>query len=535
MTHTNLVCTAKFQAVTASLADLIGRERVDAACQARAALTGEDTRTLAALACERIEFLPEAFLARQQALLENVGARLIDPQTGTPVRGASTQKFDSATRSGMAPLSALGVFRVGEDGRLYLISKSEHYHTPLGHGFPGYALLDRARRLGIPNATHNNTRGQITRLLEEELVRAANGLAAGDSAGLAEVMASKDLNICNRVLNLETGSLAVEAALKMILARFYRIEAGYPDPKYLGRIPVILVVGNDDGGCQANYHGTTVLTQTVRGMWPEFCARAEEAGLYRVCPIRPNSLEDLEAAFQQWERGRHKIAGFFHEIVMMNYGGRLLSREFLQRAYTLCRRHDVPTVADEIQSCMWHHDFFMFREWGLTPSCVAIGKGFPGGEYPASRLIFSAALDCLPQFGALVTNGQEEIASLAYLVTMHWARANAQATRAVGDYYEQRMRDFAAAHPEKIAGVEGKRHLTALSFKGLEAAQAFAGELNRRGLDISAQTYKKDCPPAVLTKIPLIAAPAIVDFIIERMEATIRAEPAGRTLTLQNA
>ena len=71
--------------------------------------------------------------------------------------------------------SALGIFRVGEDGRLYLISKSEHYHTPLGHGFPGYTLLDCARQLGIPNATHNNTRGQITRLLEEELVAAVNG------------------------------------------------------------------------------------------------------------------------------------------------------------------------------------------------------------------------------------------------------------------------------------------------------------------------------------------------------------------------
>ena len=74
--------------------------------------------------------------------------------------------------------SALGIFRVGEDGRLYLISKSEHYHTPLGHGFPGYTLLDCARQLGIPNATHNNTRGQITRLLEEELVAAVNGHVA---------------------------------------------------------------------------------------------------------------------------------------------------------------------------------------------------------------------------------------------------------------------------------------------------------------------------------------------------------------------
>jgi hypothetical protein len=129
----------------------------------------------------------------------------------------------------------------------------------------------------------------------------------------------------------------------------------------------------------------------------------------------------------------------------------------------------------------------------------------------------------MPQFGALVTNGQEELASIAYLVTMRWAKANAEITRAIGDYYEARLREFAAAHPDKISAVEGKRHLTTMYFKGLEAAKAFAHELNRRGLDISAQTYKADCPPAVLTKIPLISTPAVVDFIVTEMESAIQA------------
>ena len=55
----------------------------------------------------------------------------------------------------------------------------------------------------------------------------------------------------------------------------------------------------------------------------------------------------------------------------------------------------------------------------------AVGKGFPGGEYPASRILFNDRMDDhLPQFGALVTNGQEELASLAYLITMRWAAAS---------------------------------------------------------------------------------------------------------------
>lgn len=516
-----------FCSVRASLADILGRDQADAIIRARVALTGEAAAPLAALATAPVDFLPDDFLARQLALLPLVGRQLSVPSARASRRGASTCTFEAASSPSLAPLSGLGCFRIGEDGRLRLIAKSEHYHAPLGHGFPGYTLLERARQLGIPNATHNNTRGHLTRLLEEELVAAANGVAPDDATALSRIIDCQDLHVCNRVLNLETGSLAAEAALKLVLARFHRIDAAAPEPKYAGRIPVLLVMGNDEGGPQANYHGTTVLTQIMRGMWPTLSAGIEHTGLFHVCPIRPNRPEDLAAAFARWDHGGHKIAAFCHEIVMMNYGGRLLTPEFLQYAHRLCREHDVPTVVDEIQSCLWHHDLFMFREWGLTPSCIAVGKGFPGGEYPASRLIFSAALDCLPQFGALVTNGQEELAALAYLVTMRWARANANATRAIGDYYEDRLRQFAAAHPAQISAVGGRRHLSSLYFKELEPAKAFARELNRRGLDVSAQTYKADCPPAVLTKIPLITPPAIVDFILEQMAAAIAPDSAN--------
>jgi acetylornithine/succinyldiaminopimelate/putrescine aminotransferase len=242
-----------------------------------------------------------------------------------------------------------------------------------------------------------------------------------------------------------------------------------------------------------------------------------------VAAIRPDSLPDLEAAFATYEQDNLKVAGFFHEIVMMNYGGRLLSREFLQRAYALCRQHDVPAVADEIQSCLWAPGLFLHREYGLRPSFVAIGKGFPGGEYAASRILFSAAFDSLPQFGALVTNGQEELAALAYLVTMRWASANREVTRQIGDCYQDRLRDLASQFPQLVAGVDGSRHLSCLRFRDTSTATAFARLLVERGLDISAQTYKPDCPPSVLTKLPLIAGYEVVDFVLDRMTGVLRA------------
>ncbi|MEN6345043.1 MAG: aminotransferase class III-fold pyridoxal phosphate-dependent enzyme [Armatimonadia bacterium] len=510
-----------FVDVTLSLADLVGEDYLEAVCEARSLLSGESLADLRAVATTPVSLYPADFHARLLDRLPSVGT-LLRPTPLTSAPGATSSDFVRATHTSMAPLTGFGFYRLGEDGRLYLTTKSEHYHTPVGHSFPGYRLLDIARRLGIPNATHNNTRGHITRLLEQELVRTANGLAPEDASGLEATLSSTQPGVLNGVLNLETGSLAAEAALKMMLARFFRSQDDVPAPLYQGRTPVFLVLGNDDGGLHANYHGTTVLTQLLRGMWPEFLQALRNQGAFEVCAVRPNHLEDLDAAFARYEQPPYKLAGFFHEIVLMNYGARLLTREFLNHAYSLCAAHDVPVAVDEIQSCLWAPSLFLFREYDLKPSFVILGKGMPGGEYAASRLVFSRSMDDLPQFGALVTNGQEEIASLAYLVTMRWALANSEVTRQMGDYYQERLTDFADRHRDRIQGFCGLRHLGALAFDDLTEARSFVSRLGEKGLDASAQTYKADCPPVALTKLPLLACRRTVDFVLDRMEESLR-------------
>jgi 4-aminobutyrate aminotransferase-like enzyme len=515
-----------FGDVRASLVDLVGEEYIGAVCAARARLSGEDARALRAMAAEPVELFPAALQERLIELLPLVGEPACDTAGLQTATGANSRAFTLANRRELAPLSGLGYYRIGEDGRLFLIAKSEHYHAPLGHAFPGYALIERAKRLGIPNATHNNTRGHITRLLEEHMVAAANGMDPNDPA-LGRLVADDCSTRINRVMNLETGSLAVEAALKLALARFYAPQDDAA-PRYAGRIPVVLVLGNDDGGLEANYHGTVMMEQMLRGMWPGMYAAMEQAGILRAHAIRPNNYEDLEEAFARFEQPPFKIAALFHEIVMMNYAGRLLTPAFLQRAYELCHRHDVPTVCDEIQSCMWAPGLFQFREHGLQPAMAVVGKGFPGGEYPASRVLFAASLDSLPQFGALVTNGQEELASLAYLITMRWGLANAGLVQRIGDEYEARLREFAARYPDHIERVDGRRHLCTICFHDLELAKRFVAHLVARGFDTSAQTYKATCPPAVMLKPPIIIGPEVVDFMAEKLDQAMQAVVAAR-------
>jgi len=509
----------EFRSVSRSLEDLTGKQYVEAVCRARAFLSGEDESSLRRLAGEAVDLFPVAIRKRLKELLPRVGTRVVAPLEPSS-RGATTAAFQAVSRKGPAPLSGLGYYRVGEDGVLRVIAKSEHYHALLGHGFPGYALLDRARRLGIPNATHNNTRGHIVRKLEEELVREANGV--GDDGDIKPTLESTAPDVLNRVLNIETGSLAVEAAVKMVLMRFYAAEAGGPKPEHEGKTPVILVVGDDSGSVSGNYHGTTTLTQVLRGMWPGLKERFESGRVFMVRAVRPNVVEDLEKAFSEYHRGDCRIAAFFHEIVMMNYGARLLSEKFLRRAYELCRANDVPAVADEIQSCMWYEGTFLFKRLGLKPSIVIMGKGFTGGEFPASRVISTPRFDLLPQFGALVTNGQEELASLAYLITMAWTRANGKVITEMGRSLESAFRKLAADFPAILAGIEGQGHLLGLRFQDIEKGKKFAELTAAAGFDISVQSYKASCPPVALTKLPVIVDEALVACISDRMREVLR-------------
>ncbi|HTZ52380.1 MAG TPA: aminotransferase class III-fold pyridoxal phosphate-dependent enzyme [Spirochaetia bacterium] len=520
------------RSVKLSLSDLLGAEYTRSVGKAHAFLSGTSPAQAAALAQEQVELYPAAFARRIDELLPLVGTKVTDALPSS-ARGAGTRGFQAASKTAPAPVSGLGLFRVGEDGRLYLASKAEHYHLSVGHGFPGYRLLELARQLGIPNCTHNNTRGHVTRLLEEELVAAANGLGGPAAAGaplhsadrvpVRKLLESTDPRVINRVINLETGSLAVEAALKIVLRRFYRFEKEAERPPHEGRIPVLLVIGDYEGGIAANYHGTTSLTQVMRGLWPALGGKLESSGAFLVRPVKINDIADFTAVMNRWDTGQHKVAAFFHEIVLMNYGAVRMEPEFLRRAYEVCREHEVPIVADEIQSCIWSPQFFLFREYGLQPDVCSVGKGFPGGEYPAARILCTSALDSLPQFGALVTNGQEEIASLAFLVTMAFARANHDYIQQTGEEYERRLRELAARYPAVVEKMEGRRHLASLFFRDTAKLSAFVKSLNEDGIDISIQSYKAKCPPSCLTKLPLVVTPRTVEFLVGRMDSVLAA------------
>ena len=225
---------------------------------------------------------------------------------------------------------------------------------------------------------------------------------------------------------------------------------------------------------------------------------------------------------EKWDKGDYKIGGFTHELVLMNYGGIRLDNGYVTSCHKLCREHDIPIFVDEIQSCMWSEELFLFREYDCKPDFVSVGKGFPAGLYPASRILTTSCMDNLNLFGALVTNGQEELASLANLITIHFARANTSHTKKLGTLWQNLMKQLAEKYSSFIARAEGDGLLSALFFHSAQETVAFCKKLNNDYcIDISAQTYKADCPPAALAKLPLISSEKLLNFVFEKMDTVL--------------
>ena len=136
-----------------SLSDLLGREYTTAVCTARAFTSSEDAKKLMSIAEEKEDFYPKDFENKVDELIGFVGKQVC-PGFKTSACGATTRAFVKASNFTMAPLSGYGFIRIGEDGRAYLISKSEHYHASLGHDFPGYRLIEKAKKLGKIGRAH---------------------------------------------------------------------------------------------------------------------------------------------------------------------------------------------------------------------------------------------------------------------------------------------------------------------------------------------------------------------------------------------
>jgi adenosylmethionine-8-amino-7-oxononanoate aminotransferase len=250
------------------------------------------------------------------------------------------------------------------DGHRYIDGNSSWYVATLGHGHP---RLLRAFESQARSLAHCSLAG----IAHEPSARLAEELLAIAPAGLA------------RVFYVDDGSTAIDAAVKMC-AQGWR-QLGFPHKQRFIAL---------DGA----FHGDTVGATSLGGV---DVFRRPYAGVTFECvharfPEASAYDKALSAIGRIVREGSATIAAIFVEPIVQGAAGmRIYAADFLRELRTLCDRHDVWLVADEVFSGygrtgpMW-----ACEHAGITPDLMCIGKAFsaivPMAAVLASDRVFSA-------------------------------------------------------------------------------------------------------------------------------------------------
>jgi acetylornithine/succinyldiaminopimelate/putrescine aminotransferase len=452
------------------------------------------------------------FLARTPVseLLASVGETIeAVPPAGYPDKRWFQRSYGRAvTDKPDDLLVGRGLFYLTEQRRLFLDCTAGHYQMTWGYDHPELrrVLLDGIER-GIVWDNHSNIPAAPVKRLAAKLIELANP-GAGQGVGLEsptyDCLRDDDDSLNTVLTGCATGSVACAAAMKMMLVHFAR-EKRQEGP------PVFVAL---DG----NYHGTDLLAQRLRGMWPEYFASLE------VVMVQPNDAEELQQVFRQHGE---RVAGLWAEPIMMNREAIPIEPEYLQLARSLCDETGALMALDEIQTGFWFPEVIYAGRMGVEPDFIVLGKGMTAGFHPLAALVYRGRLDLLEQYDAISTNGNAALAAYLALGCIALIEREAQRIGQAGEYYHERMAELAAEFPDLLVEARGVGHLSGLKFHQVEDALGFHRSAVERGLWIRAHAYHEG-HSTILTKFALPMDLEVADFAVGAMRDLLVERPWRR-------
>jgi len=244
------------------------------------------------------------------------------------------------------------------DGRAYLDANSSWWVASLGHNHPRLVAAVKRQADQMCHCTLAGITHPEAALLADELCR----------------IAPKGLE---RVFFSENGSTSVEVAMKIALQ--FAAQNGAA-----GRRRFVALEGA--------FHGDTLGASSLGGV--EVFRRPFAGILFDCLHVPPPANGDSYArAFDELGRaiknaGDEIAAVVLEPRVQGAAGMRIYSDEFLRHARTLCDRHEIPLVFDEVftgygrTGPMW-----ACSAASVSPDLLCLAKGFSGGVLPMAATL----------------------------------------------------------------------------------------------------------------------------------------------------
>ncbi|QHS15677.1 aminotransferase class III-fold pyridoxal phosphate-dependent enzyme [haloarchaeon 3A1-DGR] len=216
-----------------------------------------------------------------------------------------------------------------------------------------------------------------------------------------------------------------------------------------------------------------------------------------------------------------QVAYLILEPVQGEGGYRVPSAEFMAAVNDLCADHDIPIIADEIQSGlgrtgrMWASDHYAFE-----PDVITSAKGLRVGATVSRSEIF-------PEEPARISStwgAGDVIASIQGAVTLGVIREHDLLDHAerMGDRFLEQLEELRAAHPDAVVDARGLGLMTAIEFDTKQRREDVIDAALRRGLLTLGCGHKtlRLLPPLDVRKRELDIAVDLLEDAIEAVTAS---------------
>ena len=247
---------------------------------------------------------------------------------------------------------------------------------PVRRAYDRTIVLEDGRELldGIASwwsVCHGYQHPQLVEAIQQQVAELSHVMFAGLAHEPAYVLAEKLVRITpdglNRVFFSESGSVAVEVAMKMAVQ--YWINHGQP------RRTKFICFKN-------SYHGDTLgamsLADPEHGMHTIFHDYVPRQYVLDI-PRDEYSLDEFRDVMESGIDDT--VAGLIIEPLVQGAGGmKFYSADVLEEIYRVCKANNILFIADEIMTGFGRTGtMFACEQAGITPDIMCVGKALTGG------------------------------------------------------------------------------------------------------------------------------------------------------------